>query len=457
MTTEAKVGFFIVFGLVMLFLLTTQVNNFRNVKSNGYTLEVYIDDSTGLSKNTKVKMNGINVGWIKNLKIAEDFVVLEIFIKDGYKVPRDSEVLLVQENLLGSRIVLIRRGDSREYLSEGDFIKKYKVYASFEETSDSIYQTSEQFGKLARELRETMNMERRADVQNAIIDLSEILLEVKEILKENRGDFRATMYNVRSATDRLPYVVSTLEKTLKRYDTVGVTINREVEDVAMYAKSLIQELNNTVGDNGDSLGDTLESVDSFFTAGEESLEKLDKILASMTESELQFAMRVESHGRDDMVKTYVDINYLPNPNTYYLFSMVSSPNFEEKREDGTFENTLHTEDETYFSIQYGKRYGDWLFRAGLIESRGGIGVDYFSMEDDLKVSLEVSDFSAINDIRNEYGNVKSTVRYRIYDHIDFFAGGDNLINEDRRLFFGVGFYFIDNDLKTLVGMAGSAL
>jgi phospholipid/cholesterol/gamma-HCH transport system substrate-binding protein len=207
----------------------------------------------------------------------------------------------------------------------------------------------------------------------------------------------------------------------------------------------------------DSLGDTLESVDSFFTAGEESLEKLDKILASMTESELQFAMRVESHGRDDMVKTYVDINYLPNPNTYYLFSMVSSPNFEEKREDGTFENTLHTEDETYFSIQYGKRYGDWLFRAGLIESRGGIGVDYFSMEDDLKVSLEVSDFSAINDIRNEYGNVKSTVRYRIYDHIDFFAGGDNLINEDRRLFFGVGFYFIDNDLKTLVGMAGSAL
>jgi phospholipid/cholesterol/gamma-HCH transport system substrate-binding protein len=454
MSAEAKVGFFVVLGLAMLFMLTTQVNKFRNIEADGYRVEVYIDDSTGLSKNTKVKMNGINVGWIEDLRIAEDFVIVTLFIKKDYNIPKNSEVLLVQESLLGSRLVLIKRGDSREFLEDGEFLKKYKVYSSFEQTSDSIYQTSEEFGKLAQEIRDTLNQDTRDDVREAIDSLNIMLLELKEMVQENREGIRNTVSNIELATNRLPEVVASLERTIEKYHDVGVTVDQEVEDVAKYLKSLIYELNGTVAENREPLNSSLKSVDGFFSKGEKSIEKLDKILSSLTESELQFSMRVENNRRDQTFKSYVDVAYLPNPNTYYMFSLISSPDFEAYDESGDIGDKLHDEGKTYFSLQYGKRYDDWLFRAGLIESRGGFGVDYFTLEDKLKLSMEAFDFNAVNDARNEKANLKTTLRYRVFNHIDLFVGGSNLLNDQRGVFFGAGFYFIDNDLRTLAGLAG---
>ncbi len=457
MSAEAKVGFFVVLGIIMLFLLTTQVNEFKNIHAEGYRIKAFVKDSTGLEVRSKVKMNGITIGWVETFAIQNNAIVLNLFIRNNFQIPDDSEVELIQETLLGGRIVSIVRGKSKNYLTNGSSLNNFKEYASFEKTSDSFYQTSEEFRKLAEDIRSTLNKDRRDEIESAISNLNIILKDLKEIIEKNRNRVKRTFTNIDQASSHLPEIIKSLEKTLERYHSVGVKLDEKLPDVMESIQILVQELNETVTENREPLKRTIKSVDGFFTKGEESIKKLDKLITSLTDAQVQFSMRTEYNIRDEAFSAYTNIAYLPNPSTYYLLSLVNTPDFSEKDENGKLKNRLHDDGAVLFSVQYGKRYKNWLFRAGLIESRGGLGVDYFAMNDKLKLSLEAFDFNAVNDVRDDNANVKASLRYRLYNHIDFFVGGADLINNHPSMFLGIGFYFIDNDLKPFLGSVGGAL
>ncbi|MDD3468163.1 MAG: MlaD family protein, partial [Campylobacterales bacterium] len=65
MKTEAKVGLFVLVGLVALFLLSMQVSKISNFGKNGYTIYAYFDNLTGLDTNAKVKIGGVDIGFVK--------------------------------------------------------------------------------------------------------------------------------------------------------------------------------------------------------------------------------------------------------------------------------------------------------------------------------------------------------------------------------------------------------
>ena len=97
-----------------------------------------------------------------------------------------------------------------------------------------------------------------------------------------------------------------------------------------------------------------------------------------------------------------------------------------------------------------------MVRGGIIESTGGVGVDYFAAKDKLKMSAEVYDFSAQNDVRGNKAHAKVSARYRLLKHVDLIAGYDNFLSKKAaNVFGGVGISFVDDDLKYVVGGASS--
>ncbi|MBD3798981.1 MAG: hypothetical protein IE883_03650 [Epsilonproteobacteria bacterium] len=117
----------------------------------------------------------------------------------------------------------------------------------------------------------------------------------------------------------------------------------------------------------------------------------------------------------------------------------------------------HQKGETYYSLQYGKRFDNTLFRFGAIESTGGIGVDYFMNHDKFKLSAEAFDFNAVNDFRSQRAHLKAQVRYQMLKHLELYGGWDNFLNpQSQNIFLGLGMRFIDNDLKYTLGAASMA-
>ena len=103
MKNEAKVGVFVFISILLLFFLTTQVGSFKNLSKTGYTLYTNLDNAAGLESNSKVKANGIDVGYIESLNIEGNHIRVKLFLNEDVKLPLDSVLTPMQESMLGGK------------------------------------------------------------------------------------------------------------------------------------------------------------------------------------------------------------------------------------------------------------------------------------------------------------------------------------------------------------------
>ena len=443
MTLEAKVGAFVASGLILLFMLTTQVNDLGSFNEEGMHVNAYIKDASGLETKSKVKLNGVEVGYIETISLEGYKVKLGFFIQEGVLIPTDSSVMVTQDNVLGGKLINISSGKSAQSLKENGSLEKIERLSSFEETSDSV--------------------------DKAAIEARLFLVELREVISENRKNLFGAIENFQSmgaeftqtgktVNQKLPDIMEQIDSLTKRFDSVGGTLDKKLPIAMDKFISLEDNLSDIFVDNKEPLNNALVSADNFFSSGEEAFKKVDKLLSNFTKSELQFGMNAHYMMNDAYVKTYVDINYLPNPSTYYMLSVIATDNYTQTDGSGNFrEPAIHDSGKFYVSAQYGKRYNDLLFRAGLIETTGGFGVDYFTMKDNMKVTFEAYDFNAENDLRDDSMHMKLGIRYRFLKHLEMYTGWDNFLNSKADNFYlGFGASFTEDSLKYLLGSAAGA-
>lgn len=462
MSLEAKVGAFVASGLILLFILSTQVSDLGSFNEEGSHVNTYIQDASGLELKTKVKLNGVEIGYIDDISLVDHKVKLRFFIREGVMIPVDSSVVVTQDSVLGGKLINITPGQSSENISEEGALKSVDRLASFEETSESVDQAAQEIKLFVSELRQTLDAQSRQDLQSALKEFAEVGKSLREVISENRSNLYETIDSFKvmgkTVNNRLPGIMEQIDSLTKRLDRVGDTLDRKLPIAMDKFISLEDNLTQVVEDNKKPLNDVLLSADSFFSSGGEAFRKVDKLLSNFTKSELQFGINSHYMFSDEYMKTYVDINYLPDPSTYYMLSVISMNDYTQTDASNNFvEPVTHDKGKYYLSAQYGKRYDDILFRAGLIESTGGAGIDYFTMKDDLKFSLEGFDLNAVNDFRNDRAHMRFNMRYRFLKHLEVHAGWDNFLNSrSDNIYLGFGASFTEESMKYLLSSVGGA-
>jgi phospholipid/cholesterol/gamma-HCH transport system substrate-binding protein len=391
-----------------------------------------------------VKLNGVEVGYIDDIALVDHKVKLRFFIQEGIDIPVDSTVMVTQDTVLGGKLINISLGKSTEYLSENGALSKVGRLSSFEETSDTVDKAAEEVRLFMVELREVI-AENRKNLYGAL-----------DNFKTMGEEFTQTGKTV---NEKLPDIMKQIDSLTKRFDSVGGTLDTQLPVAMDKFISLEDNLSGIFEDNKKPLNNALVSADEFFTSGESAFKKVDKLLSNFTKSELQFGMNAHYMLSDEYIKTYVDINYLPDPSTYYMLSVISMDDYTYTDSSGNYRAPeTHDSGKFRFSAQYGKRYDDFLFRAGLIESTGGFGIDYFSMKDKIKWTFEAYDFNAENDLRDDNAHLKLGMRYRFLKHLEMYVGWDNFLNSKAdNVYLGFGASFTEDSMKYLLGTAGAAL
>jgi phospholipid/cholesterol/gamma-HCH transport system substrate-binding protein len=462
MKLEAKIGLFVVMALGALLFLSTQVTSLGKWGKEGYLIEAYIEDASGIEKHTHVLMNGVTIGDVNDLNIEGKRVKLTLMIDKGVKIPNDSSVIVAQESLLGSKVISIVVGDSNAYMQNGGVLSQSKRYASFDQTSDSVNAAAKELELLLHDFRSTLDEEHRKAIQDAIIAFRNVGVNLDGVIVENRDDLHAAIANFRAMSagfgktadtvnKDLPEIMARINSLTTRMDNISGSLEHKLPEAVDKFTKIEDNVSVILTENQSSLKDTIANAGSFFKSGEEAFGKLDSMLGSLTTSELQVAMHTDYMMRDQYGKVYLGVNYLPNPETYYMFDLISTDDYSKP--------TLpvkHQKGKTYYSLQYGKRFDDTLLRFGAIESTGGIGIDYFMNHDKLKFSADAFDFNAVNDVRGTHAHLKAQVRYQMLKHLELYGGWDNFLNpESQNIFLGLGLRFIDSDLKYVIGGASS--
>ncbi len=87
----------------------------------------------------------------------------------------------------------------------------------------------------------------------------------------------------------------------------------------------------------------------------------------------------------------------------------------------------------------------------MIESTGGVGGDYYALDDRFKFSIDSWNYNS-TEPGNENAHVRATANYSLSKVLFINAGYDNILNSKRATpFVGLGLRFDDEDLKYLLG------
>jgi phospholipid/cholesterol/gamma-HCH transport system substrate-binding protein len=110
MSTEIKVGLFVITSLLLLIYMTATVGKWSFGEDKGYRVLVKLDSAAGLLKDTPVKVLGVTKGRIESLALAGNKALVTMRLPGAFALPEDSLVYVRSEGLLGERYIEVKPG-----------------------------------------------------------------------------------------------------------------------------------------------------------------------------------------------------------------------------------------------------------------------------------------------------------------------------------------------------------
>jgi phospholipid/cholesterol/gamma-HCH transport system substrate-binding protein len=473
LTTEAKVGMLVLVGSIILLYMTLMVGKFEFGAKKGYLLSAVFESVSGLDEKAAVRMAGVKIGTVERVELDDSRAKVVMRINPNVRILRGSEAAIRSMGLLGDKFVEIvppsrvaaeglpvpagaGKPGQRGYLQPDETIQVTvspsdvdKLIGQLSSIADDVKQVTGSLRQVLGTEKGTRSMEDiLADLRQTTANIksfsstldnegSEVVMRMNDLVAslngvvgENRENLKASLENVREASKNAELALASIESAAKKIDNGQGTLGKLVSDDSMYNSidSAAKGLNNYV-----SRIDRMQTIVSFRT---------------------QYMF--------PKFQNYFSLELKPVQDQYYIFEVTSDP-FGKYTQTTAYINppgsyyTVETyEDKFKFSLEFVKRWGNLAIRAGIIESTGGIGADYYAWNDKIKFSLDAWHFASTNsqEPHNKNAHVKAAAYYNVNNLLFLSAGYDNIINPDRATaFVGFGLRFDDENLKYLMGSA----
>jgi phospholipid/cholesterol/gamma-HCH transport system substrate-binding protein len=500
MSREAKVGIFVLMGIVVLTFFTFRVSRMGGIGAKGYRLTVDFETAAGLEPKANVKMAGVPIGKVEAIELVGNNARLVLRIRDDVRIPVDSVVSIQTQGLLGEKYVEILPGkETEKVLPPGGRVAETIPPANLDEIIRKVSRISEDLQNFTRTLSETMGTEEGREALSDIIrnvrETTEVLRTVvagneerlnrimanidtlssdlKEISAANKEDLRVMIANLRSFSETLkteaPGLASKLQEMSENVSGVVAENRSNIRESLENLRSASAKLDNTLDsagkvmariERGEGTLGKLVSDNTTITTLDDTLESINRYIEKREALKTFLDFRLEYQTEPSAWKTYADLRIQPSADKYYLLGIVDDPRGKYDASETTTTvtppgATVVTKQETYsndlkFNAMIAKRFSDLTIRGGLMESTGGFGLDYHLLKDRLKIGVDAFDFTR----SNKKAHLKVFGNYDIVKNFFVTAGVDDVLNSDedfRTLFFGFGIKFGDDDLKTVLG------
>ncbi|HEY4717058.1 MAG TPA: MlaD family protein [bacterium] len=463
--TNAKVGIFVFITMFILLWMTFQLERWGKVA--GYPLIAAFKTAQGVNKETGVFLAGIKVGEVGKIELSDGMAKLQLKVYPQYKVEHDAVAIIRQKGLLGEKYVEIKPGTlGGPYLKSGESILRTESPPDYEELITDIGFVADNLKNISdRILAIIERNDKKVDVaiQNIVDvtgafnrDLPDALRSLRvslesmgDLMAANKEEFRDTIERFGNASEKLEDSMVSVSKIVEKIENGEGTIGKLIND------------DETV----DRLNEAITGIQEYIT----TTKKLRFFVSYRGEYEI--GRMLESPGTEEYtkiqgigLKSFLDLKLYPKEDKYYMLGAVNDPERVTTVKDvytvtdagviqevRTHEETVR--DSLKFNAEIAKRIGPVTFRGGIIESSGGLGMDLHFLKDAGALSVEAFDFS-----RDTNPYLKSLLSMRFLKYFFVSGGVNDFINYQRgpMYFFGGGLSFEDEDLKSIIGIAGTA-
>lgn len=249
-------------GIVLVVSFTVLVwgINFLKGRDIFRTEKVYIaryKNVGGLEASTVVQLNGLKIGYVREIYFAEDMsgdLIVKIAVFNKFPLPVGTTAEIASNDLLGSKVVKLSLGKSSLFYHNNDTIKS-KIEA------DIISQVSEQIAPIKAKAERLivsldsivtgvsimLNSDTRKSIDRSIQQISltmenleQISKDLSVVVNEQKHNMSASIVSIKEMTENLNQDSKVLGNILNKFSTIGDSIN------PAELQSTLHHMNNSV-------------------------------------------------------------------------------------------------------------------------------------------------------------------------------------------------------------------
>ncbi|MEX2597655.1 MAG: MlaD family protein [Salibacteraceae bacterium] len=233
MKNNIRLGLFVIAGTVLLILAMYFIGDKQSLFDSTIRVKAVFQNVNGLQRGNNVRLAGIDIGTVNSVTIVSDSaVVVDIIVRENVQkfIKEDAVAIIGTDGLMGNKIVNIGSGTyEANTIQDGDTLETFDVLHT-DEIFRTLAETNVNVAIVAEKLALTMqDIHAGKGVVGRLINDSTMARNLQN-----------TIANIKTTSDQVKRVSSTLERSLARLD-----IENKAESALLMDSAFANDLRET--------------------------------------------------------------------------------------------------------------------------------------------------------------------------------------------------------------------
>ncbi|MFY7994531.1 MAG: MlaD family protein [Bacteriovoracaceae bacterium] len=453
-----KVGLLALGALVAVTAVSLKITANQSGFGDYVTYKTVLKDASGIVEKSSIKVAGINAGKIKSIELEGSEAVVTFEMLDKIKMTKNSVLKIKSVGFLGDKFLDVNLGDpNAERLPEGALVPS-KGGEGFEELAKDASEVMKEVKDIAQTVKESLRDEQGENMMKKIVaNVNDLTASLKRLTTGNEEKINKIVDDISAISQQLAYETDRYQRDSLMSDLSKIGPILDKADAAVGdLKVIIADLKEGKGTVGKLLRD-----DAVVDQVSQTLSSVNRLVNRINNIEADVSL-FSGLNTDGGSVTQFNLDIYPAPERFFRVGIVNQ-DFGAQVEDETTTftstnggaesktRTRKIDDSAYkFNLQIGRRIQRFGLRAGLIESKGGVGLDYHFPDWGLRTGLEVFDYQ-----ENVGPQVRLIGEVKLWNVLFTRITGEDLASSygQRAATISLGLRFSDQDLAALIGLA----
>ena len=452
-----KVGLLTLAALASIVVMSLKITSNQSGFGKHIRYKTVLSDASGIFEKTNIKVAGINAGKIKKIELQGAQALITFEILEEVKVTPSATLKVKSVGLLGDKFIDMDLGDMKgERLPEDGFLNA-EGGQGFDTLAKDASDVLREVKEIAATIKESLRDEKGQNLIKEIVNnINDMTASLKRITTGNEDKIARIIDDVQQISEQLAHETDRYQKDSLMGDLskIGPILDKADSAVADL-KVIMADLKDGKGTVGKLLRD-----DAVVDQVSQTLSSVNRLVNRINNIEADIGLSSGANTRTGS-DTRFDLDIYPAPERFFRLGVVTNdfgPQTERKQDsytstDGGPETKTSTRKVNKsgfkFNFQIGRRIQRFGLRAGLIESTGGVGVDYFFPDYGIRTGMELFDYQ-----KDAGPNLRLIGEFKIWNVLFTRITGEDLVSKDAKqsATISFGLRFSDQDLAALVGI-----
>src|SRR3972149_7311378 len=233
LTPEAKVGIFVLIGIILLVYMSLRVGGIQFGRAEGYEVYIRFESAAGLDNDASVRVAGVKIG-------------------------RDFTAVLKTKGLLGERYVeRIPGSPNAPSLEAGGEITRVTTYTDLDKLISILSDAATDIKKVSESLSSALGgREGQATLKNIVTNIEEITERLNNVVKRNDEKFARIVNN---------------------FELFSKILKEQGPEITGGLKAVADNLNQLIAENKEPLRDGIDNLRTATAKLGETMETINKL------------------------------------------------------------------------------------------------------------------------------------------------------------------------------------